>query len=109
MVSRSKNSATNKAGIKTTSDIHEADMAIFFNTYSQLTLYLLGFLVFFFLRRKLTAIYATNPRKKKKHPAYNKNGYFNWVKPLFTISDIDLININGLDCYVMLSLFRIRL
>lgn len=95
-----------QTGIDTTADIHRADQAIAKNTSLQFILVFIGLIVFFIVRKKMSYIYSTNPRKKRKHPAYNKNGFFTWIWPVLTTSDIDLININGLDCYVILSLFR---
>lgn len=105
-MAQGKNKAGDKTGIDTKIDIHQADQAIFFNIYLQLCLVLTGIIIFFIIRKKMSFIYSTNPRKKRKHPAYNRNGFFSWIGPVITTSDIDLININGLDCYVMLSLFR---
>ncbi|KRH92111.1 hypothetical protein M153_116330002, partial [Pseudoloma neurophilia] len=101
-----KPEAKTQTGIKTTIDIHKADQAIKYNINFQIILFFIGIFIFFIIRKKMSYVYSTNPRKKRKHPAYNKNGWFSWIGPVITTSDIDLININGLDCYVMLSLFR---
>lgn len=98
--------AEKKTGIDTTTDMKEADMAIFYNFLTQISLYTIGLLIFIIIRKKFKSVFCTNPRKRKRHPAYNKKGFFSWIIPVFSVTDIDLININGLDCYVILSLFR---
>lgn len=99
-------SAEKISGIKTTSDIHEADQPICYNILLQLGLYFGTFSVFIILRKKFSPLFSPNPRKKRIHPAYNKNGYFSWIGPILSMSDLDLININGLDSYVMLSALK---
>lgn len=101
-----KNEAKKAAGINTDVDIRDADKAIKMNISSQLPIYLILIILFLILRKKLNLLYTPNPRKRKMHPAYNHMGLLNWIIPLYKTTDIQIININELDSYVMLSLFK---
>lgn len=101
-----KTEAEKVSGIDTQIDIHDADKSIMVNASTQIVVYGVLFIIFLVLRKKFRLIFSPNPRKKKIHPAYNHTGVLNWILPVYRTTDIEMININGLDSYVMLSLFK---
>ncbi|ELA46835.1 hypothetical protein VCUG_01679 [Vavraia culicis subsp. floridensis] len=101
-----KTEAEKVSGIDTQIDIHDADKSIMVNASTQIVVYSVLFIIFLILRNKFRLIFSPNPRKKKIHPAYNHTGILNWILPIYRTTDIEMININGLDSYVMLSLFK---
>lgn len=104
--SNTADNASPNAGVNVQTDIHDADKSIKVNLTTQLVIYGVLIVCFLFLRRRFRLFFSTNPRKRRMHPAYNHTGLLNWLVPVFRMTDTEMININGLDSYVMLSLFK---
>ncbi|KAG0438068.1 Calcium permeable stress-gated cation channel 1 [Dictyocoela muelleri] len=86
--------------------LSESDSAIINNASIQLSILLIGFIVYFIIRNRLQWIYKPNVLKSHKHPAFGYDGYFNWLIPIFKISDHELLTIIGLDSFVMLNCLK---
>ncbi|KAG0419436.1 Calcium permeable stress-gated cation channel 1, partial [Dictyocoela roeselum] len=86
--------------------LKESDSAIINNATIQISILLIGFFFYFILRNRLKWIYKPNVLKRQKHPAFGYDGYLNWIIPVFTISDYELLTIIGLDSFVMLNCLK---
>ncbi|EIJ87281.1 calcium permeable stress-gated cation channel [Nematocida parisii] len=85
----------------------DADNIIWFNFIFQAGLASFLFVLFIFCRKKLPWIYSINTKRCKQHPAAQYTGYFNWMIPIFTITDNDLFELIGFDAFLFIETLKL--
>ncbi|KAF7683389.1 Calcium permeable stress-gated cation channel 1 [Astathelohania contejeani] len=55
------------------------------------------------IRPKIRWLYSPNTRKRPAHPAHGYNGHFNWIIPVLTLKDVELLTLVGLDSFMILQ------
>ncbi|KAM0676373.1 hypothetical protein GVAV_000338 [Gurleya vavrai] len=88
-------------------DLSDSDKSIIVNIYIQCLIAVISIIILFIVRRKLLWLYSPNTKNKKNHPAFNwTNSFFGWIIPIFTVSDVTLISVIGLDGFMMLQTLK---
>jgi len=65
-------------------------------------------LIFYFIfRKKAPWLYYPNSRLNKNHPGYHQENILNWIKPIITIKDTNLLSLIGLDGFMFLQTIKL--
>lgn len=115
MKHESHESAKEEAGSAHPEEIHlakkvsleEAGTAIRMNLIIQLCLGAAALVLFIILRKKMPWMYCANSKQSTNHPAYSYTGLFNWIWPVFSISDSDLFALIGFDAFLFVETLKL--
>lgn len=89
-----------------TSSLNEADKEIISNLTIQFCLFIGLVSCYLFLRPRIKWLYSPNILNKPNHPCFGYNGFFNWIVPIYTITDSKLLALIGLDAFMMLQTLK---
>ncbi|KAF7682900.1 Calcium permeable stress-gated cation channel 1 [Astathelohania contejeani] len=86
-----------------------ADHALFINIVTQIITGAIIFIFFILIRPAAKWIYSPNTCNSPSHPAYRYTGHLDWLIPVFTLNDVEILSFIGLDGFIILQIIKLLL